>query len=366
MAERFVICQWDFLGAGDRQALETTAQQITGKPPLLLDMNRLADQPRAQAQQTMQDLAQELRAQAGSDQITLLSSGINYLHPLAHQLKEKLQARWLDIRLDVDNDHGFKNYPKDPDPYQPVDCAIGLRSINPGGLGSMIAKFFNRASAVPRLEISTVPVIPDQEKIAAQKEHFTKAHPDMGENALVVLLGSYMQGNTLKAIDKIVAQAQEQNRPVIFVTSPRTEKQQEKIATQLAQKYGDQPGIYVHRFDAKNPAGNIYPGVLGCASDVAVTSDSLTMVSESIALGLRTHILPTMAERPAYYQALDDKNLVRMVKDKLDTSWTPGPRPDPFAEIKAARAIMIASPGTPAPERPIQVAPPQQWQLNPQ
>lgn len=339
MAERFVVCNWDFLGAGDRSALETTARQISGQPPLVLDMQRMAGKDLNQAQKAANTIAQEIRDAAGNDKITFISSGLDHIHPLAHGLKKALNADWLDIRLDIDNGQSFKDYPKHAEPFQPVDCAVELKNLSVGKIGSWLSKIFNVAGRPERAAMTTVPVIPDHEKMTLQAARFTQAHPEMNENAIVILLGSYIQSNTKKEVEKIVAQGQAEERPVIFVTSPRTEKQQRKIADQLEQKYGGQPGVYFHRFSVNDPAENIYPGILAFAGDVAVTSDSLTMVSESIALGLRTHILPTMADRPAYYESLQQQNLVRLAKDGLDTNWVPSTRPDPFTEIKRAREI---------------------------
>src|SRR5690606_10246740 len=95
---------------------------------------------------------------------------------------------------------------------------------------------------------TTVPVSPDLAKINQQAGRFEDAHPDMTNNPVVVLLGSYIQSNTKAEIDKIVSQAAKDERPVIIVTSPRTEKQQEKVANQLEEQYGGRPGIHVHRF----------------------------------------------------------------------------------------------------------------------
>lgn len=336
MTERFIICNWDFLGAGDRNALATTAQQLSGQPPIILDMQRMASKDLSQSRAMAQTIAEEIRAAAGEDKIIFISSGIDYIHPIAHELKNSLNAEWLDVRLDLDNGQSFKNYPKQAERFQPVDHAVELKNTSVGMLGTIFSKIFNSASKPERGEITTVPVTPDLDKISQQAARFEDAHPSMTDNAVIVLLGSYIQNNTKSEIDKIVSQAQTEGRPVIIVTSPRTEKQQGKIVDHLEQKYGDRPGIHLHRFSADNPDGNIYPGVLAFAKDVAVTSDSLTMVSESIAMGLRTHILPTMADRPAHYESLQQKNLVRMVKGGLDTHWIPSSRPDPFVEIRTA------------------------------
>ena len=186
-----------------------------------------------------------------------------------------------------------------------------------------------------------------------QAAAFKASHPALTENPVVVLLGSYMNHKTQRDLGSIMESVSAEGRPVIIVTSPRTERQQTKIADALEKKYGNTSGIHLHRFNPGEPERNIYPGVLAFTKDIVVTSDSLTMISESMALGRRTHVLSTMADRPAYLNAIEDMNLIRRVDGALDTSWTPSARPDPFQEIrtsiginmpKDARGVVVAHP----------------------
>ncbi|MDB5490186.1 MAG: mitochondrial fission [Micavibrio sp.] len=339
MPERYVVCHDEFLGAGDRAALMAVAHDLSGHNPVLFDMARLNGKDPAKCRQAMQETAQAIRAETGDADIVFLSTGISSLHPLANELKNSLKAKWVDIRLDLDQDQSFRNYPKMPGPRQPVEHMIGLRNMSVGTINSFLTGIFRSASEAARSVISTVPVTPDHYRMDRQAAAFKSAHPGLSENAVVVLLGSYMNHKTRRDLDGIMESAATEGRPVILVTSPRTEKQQAKIVDTLEQKYANTHGVHLHRFNADQPEKNIYPGVLAFAGDVVVTSDSLTMISESVALGRRTHVLSTMADRPGYLNAIEKMNLIRRVDGPLDTAWTPSARPDPFQEIRTSLGL---------------------------
>ena len=141
MQEHYVVCHDEFLGAGDKAALLAVARDLSGHNPVFFDMARLNGKDPEKCRQAMQQVAQDIKAKTDGDDIVFLSTGISSLHPLANELKNTLKAKWVDIRLDLDQDQSFKNYPKMPGPRQPVDHMIGLKNMSVGTINSFWRKF---------------------------------------------------------------------------------------------------------------------------------------------------------------------------------------------------------------------------------